>query len=40
MRASSVGIDTVNICIPTHAFVSGRGTTIVTFTDMWLMMNP
>jgi intergrase/recombinase len=39
MRASSVGIDRINVCIPPLAFVSGRETAIVTFEDMWLMMN-
>ena len=39
MRASSVGIDMINVCIPPLAFVSGRESAIVTFEDMWLMMN-
>ena len=39
MRASFVSINTINMCIPPFAFVSGRETTIVTFEDMWLMMN-
>jgi hypothetical protein len=39
MRASSVGIDTINVSIPPAAFVSGRQTTVITFEDMWLMMN-
>jgi hypothetical protein len=39
MRASSVGIDTINVSIPPAIFVSGRQTTVITFEDMWLMMN-
>jgi hypothetical protein len=39
MRASSVGIDTINVSIPPAAFVSGRQTIVITFEDMWLMMN-
>jgi hypothetical protein len=39
MRASSISIDTINVSIPPAAFVSGRQTTIITFEDMWLMMN-
>jgi hypothetical protein len=39
MRASSIGIDTINVSIPPTAFVSGRQTTVITFEDMWLMMN-
>jgi hypothetical protein len=39
MRASSVGIDTINVSIPPAAFVSGRQTTVITFEDIWLMMN-
>ena len=39
MRASSVGIDRINVGIPPLAFVSGRESAIVTFEDMWLMMN-
>jgi hypothetical protein len=31
MRASSVGIDTINVSIPPTAFVSGRQTTVITF---------
>jgi len=39
MRAAFVGIDTINVNIPPKAFNSDRATTIVTFEDMWLMMN-
>jgi hypothetical protein len=39
MRASSVGIDTINVAIPPAAFVSGKQTAVITFEDMWLMMN-
>jgi hypothetical protein len=39
MRASSVGIDTINVSIPPAAFVSGRQMAVITFEDMWLMMN-
>jgi hypothetical protein len=39
MRASSFGIDTINVSIPPAAFVSGRQTVVITFEDMWLMMN-
>ena len=39
MRASSVGIDTINVSIPPHAFFSGRDKAIITFEDIWLMMN-
>ena len=39
IRASSVGIDTISVDIPAEAFNSDRTTAIVTFEDMWLMMN-
>jgi hypothetical protein len=39
MRAFVVGIDTINVSIPPLAFVSGRQMTVVTFKDIWLMMN-
>jgi hypothetical protein len=39
MRASSVGIDTINVSIPPAVFVSGRQTNVITFEDMWMMMN-
>ena len=39
MRAASVGIDTINVIIPPTAFNSERTKAIVTFEDMWLMMN-
>jgi len=39
MRASSVGIDTINVDIPAEAFNIDRTRAIVTFKDMWLMMN-
>jgi hypothetical protein len=39
MRASSVGIDTINVSIPPAAFIGEREMAIVTFEDMWLMMN-
>jgi hypothetical protein len=38
MRASAVGIDTINVSIPPTTFVSGRQTVVVTFEDMWLMI--
>jgi hypothetical protein len=39
MRASYVGIDIINVSIPLAAFVSGGQTAVITFEDMWLMMN-
>jgi hypothetical protein len=39
MRAASVGIDTINVIMPPKAFNSERTKAIVTFEDMWLMMN-
>jgi hypothetical protein len=39
MRASSVGIDTISVDIPAEAFNSDHTRAIVTFEDMWLMMN-
>jgi hypothetical protein len=39
MRASSVGIDTINMSIPPAVFVSGKQTAVITFEDMWLMIN-
>jgi len=39
MRASSIGIVTVNVDIPVEAFNSDCTIAIVTFKDMWLMMN-
>jgi len=39
MRAASVGIDTINVIIPPTAFNSERTKGIITFEDMWLMMN-
>ena len=39
MRVASVGIDTINVNIPPKAFNNDRATTIVTFEDMWLVMN-
>jgi hypothetical protein len=39
MRASSVDIDTINVSIPPATFVSGRQMSVITFKDMWLMMN-
>jgi len=39
MRAPVVGIDTINVYIPPTTFVSGHQTAVVTFEDMWLMMN-
>jgi len=39
MRASSVGIDTISVDIPAEAFNSDRTRSIVTFKDMWLMLN-
>ena len=39
MRASSVGIDTISVNIPAHAFIGSNQKGVVTFEDMWLMMN-
>jgi len=39
MRAASVGTNTINVIIPPKAFNSERTKAIVTFEDMWLMMN-
>jgi len=39
MRAASVGIDTINVIIPPKAFNSEHTKAIITFEDMWLMMN-
>jgi hypothetical protein len=39
MRASSVGIDTINVNIPAHAFIGSNQKAVVAFEDMWLMMN-
>ena len=39
MRAASVGIDTINVSIPPNVFACERQTAIITFEDMWLMMN-
>jgi len=39
MRAASVGIDTINVIILPKEFNSERTKAIVTFEDMWLMMN-
>jgi len=39
MRAASVGIDTINVIIPPTTVNSERTKAIVTFMDMWLMMN-
>jgi hypothetical protein len=39
MRASSVGIDTISVYIPDHAFIGSDQKAIVAFEDMWLMMN-
>jgi hypothetical protein len=39
MRAASVGIDTISVDIPVEAFNSDHTRAIVTFEDMWLMMN-
>ena len=39
MRAASIGIDTINVIIPPTTFNSERTKAIVTFEDMWLMMN-
>jgi len=39
MRASSVGIDTISVNIPAHAFIGSNQKAVVTFEDMWLMMN-
>jgi hypothetical protein len=39
MRASSVGIDTISVNIPAHAFIGSNQKAFVAFEDMWLMMN-
>jgi hypothetical protein len=39
MRTSSVGIDTINVNIPAHAFIGSNQKAVVTFEDMWLMIN-
>jgi hypothetical protein len=39
MRASSVGIDNISVHIPNYAFIGSSQKAIVTFEDMWLMMN-
>jgi hypothetical protein len=39
MRASSVGIDTISVHIPNHALIGPSQKVVVTFEDMWLMMN-
>jgi hypothetical protein len=39
MRESFIDIDTINDSISAHVFVIGLETTMVTFEDMWLMMN-
>jgi hypothetical protein len=38
MRASSVGIDTISVHIPDHAFIGSDQKSFVAFKDMWLMM--
>jgi hypothetical protein len=39
MRASSVGIDTISVHIPDHAFIGSDQNAFLAFEDMWLMMN-
>lgn len=40
MRASSVGIDTISVCIPEKAFQSTEANRcLIDFEDVWLMMN-
>ena len=39
MRASSIGINTINICIPHKAFQSPTQKCMINFEDIWLMMN-
>jgi len=39
MRASSVGIDTISVDIPTETLNSDHTRAIVTFENIWLMMN-
>ena len=39
MRASFVGIDTISVNILAETFISDRTRSIVTFEDMWLMIN-
>jgi hypothetical protein len=39
MRAASVGIDALSVCIPPRAFMNGRSRAMVTLEDMHLMMN-
>jgi hypothetical protein len=39
MHASSVGIDTISVDIPDHAFIGSDQKAFLAFEDMWLMMN-
>jgi len=39
MRASSIGIDTISICIPQKAFLSPTKKCMINVEDIWLMMN-
>jgi hypothetical protein len=39
MCASSVGIDTISVHIPDHAFIGSDKKAFLAFEDMWLMMN-
>jgi hypothetical protein len=40
MRASSsIDIDTISVYIPKHVFIGLSENAIVTFDDMWLIMN-
>jgi hypothetical protein len=39
MRASSVGIDAINVHIPDHPFIGSDQEAFLAFEDMWLMMN-
>jgi hypothetical protein len=39
MRASSVGIDTISVHMPDHAFIGSDQKAFVAFENMWLMMS-
>jgi hypothetical protein len=39
MRASLVGINAIHVYISKHVFVGLSENAIITFEDMWLMMN-
>ena len=39
MRASAAGIHAINVSIPHKAFQSDYNLSVITFEDIWLMMN-